>query len=131
MAAMSPDSPEDAFNRHLHRLRTWRNRAEPDQSLGFLKAQFDREVARPHRQLGQLVTLWAELVPEPLVHHTRLEGLARGVLRVSVDSSPHLYELDQLLRAGLERQLIRRQPAGTALRRIRLRVAHTPFEGER
>ncbi len=120
---------DDASNqdRYLNRLRQWRNRSDPDYSLRFLEKQFDRDVARPHKQLGKLVGLWQELVPEALLKHTRLEGLSRGTLRIAVDSSPHLYELNQLLRGGLEREMIRRQPGNTSLRRIRLRVAETTF----
>lgn len=107
---------------HLDRLRGWRNRKERDLTLGFLADQFKRHVARPHRQLEQLVGLWAELVPADLAAHTRLAGLARGVLHVDVDSSARLYELDRLLRSGLERQIITRHK-GPAMRRIQLRVA--------
>lgn len=126
-----PDpAPDGPHQRHLRRLRQWRNPAAPDLSLAFVKEQFQREVARPHRQLGQFVDLWAELIPEPLLRHTRLEGFARGVLRVAVDSSAHRYELDHLLRAGLERELMRRQPAGATLRRVRLHVTDTPIAGD-
>lgn len=128
MHVMSDFTSDEALDRHLRRLREWRNPAGADYSLHFIKDQFQREVARPHKQLGRFVELWTELVPEPVLGHTRLEGFSRGVLRVAVDSSPHLYELDQLLRGGLERELIRRQPAGAALRRVRLRVAEAPFE---
>lgn len=117
---------EDASNRHLQRLRQWRNRTDPDYSLRFIEKQFQQEVARPHKQLGRFIDLWAELVPETLRTHTRLEGFSHGTLRVAVDSSAHLYELNQLLRGGLERELIRRQPSGPSLRRVRLRVADIP-----
>lgn len=90
-------------------------------SLGFLAKQFKREVARPHKQLADLVDLWAQMVPPELVGHTRLLGLARGVLRVAVDSSARLYELDRLLRGGLERELITRHK-GAALHRVKLIV---------
>lgn len=106
----------------LDRLRSYRNQPEQDLSLGFLKKQFKREVEKPYRQLGPLGTLWAELLPQELVAHSRLEGLSRGVLRVAVDSSAHLYELDSLLRNGLERELIRRHK-GAVLRKVRLHVA--------
>lgn len=100
MAGLTP-------NEQLKRLRHWRNRPEPDLSLGFLKDQFQREVARPHKQLAQVAELWAQLVPAELAAHTRLISLSRGLLKVGVDSSPHLYELDRLRRSGLEAALIK------------------------
>jgi Dna[CI] antecedent, DciA len=115
MASMDPEE------RRLERLRRWRTRAEPDRSLSFLPMQFKREVERPHKQLSAFVALWEELVPATLREHTRLDRLHRGVLHVEVDSSARLYELDRLLRQGLERQLIV-QHAGPALRRVKLRV---------
>ncbi|MFW6060686.1 MAG: DciA family protein [Phycisphaeraceae bacterium] len=121
---------DDPRQRHLDRLRQWRNRGEPDYSMRFIEKQFQHEVARPHKQLGRFIDLWAELVPETLHRHTRLEGFSRGTLRVAVDSSAHLYELNQLLRGGLERELMRRQPGGTPLRRVRLRVSETTFTDE-
>ena len=112
----------DPRQRYLDRLRQWRNRPPRDTSLGFLKSYFDREVARPHKQLGPLAELWHRLVPAELREHTRLDGLRRGVLTVSVDSSAHLFELDRLLRSGLEKQLIAEPGSGT-FRKVKLRVA--------
>ena len=104
----------------LERLRRWKGRAEPDMSLDFLRRQFEQQVAKPFKQLGPLGELWRELLPADLVEHTKLEGFGRGELRVSVDSSSHLYELNRLLREGVEQELIRRHPG--ALSRVRLQV---------
>jgi len=106
----------------LERLRRYRNRPQPDLSLGFLTKQFERQVARPHKQLEKVIELWEQLVPAELAEHTRLEGLQRGVLKVSVDSSSRLYALDGLLRGGLQKQLTVSYTGGT-LRRVQLRVA--------
>ena len=114
--------------RHLDRLRRHRNKPEPDLSLGFLPKQFKQQVEKPHKQLGDLAELWQQLVPEALVSHTRLESLNRGVLRVAVDSSARLYELDRLLREGLRDRLIR-EHNGPAVRRVQLRVARIEGEG--
>ena len=112
--------PESAGH-HLENLRRRRNRADPDLSLGFLKQQFKREIEKPAKQLQAVAGLWVELVPEPLVKASRLESLSRGVLHVTVRSSVALYELDSLLRTGLERELVRRH-TGPAFRRVKLRV---------
>ena len=64
---------------------------------------------------------WEVLVPEKLAEHCALESLYRGQLTVIVDSSAHLYELKQLLLAGLQQQLLLAcKSAG--LRKINLRA---------
>jgi len=105
----------------MERLRGWRARRERDLTLGFLKDTFKREVEKPFKQLEGLAELWAELVPDELAAHTKLESLSRGVLRVVVDSAGRHYELDRLLREGLMRELTRRHK-GAALRQVKVRV---------
>jgi hypothetical protein len=116
---MPSRDPSDAY---LDRLRQWRTRPDRDYSLDFFKKVFKREIEKPHKQLAALAELWQQLVPPELASHTRLDSLQRGVLKVSVDSSSCLYELDRMLRSGLENQLIV-QHKGPALRRVQLRVA--------
>ncbi len=106
---------------HLRNLSRWRSRPERDLSLGFLRDFFKREVEKPHKQLAGLAALWAELVPAELASQARLEGLTRGVLHVAVRHSGALFELDRLLRSGLQRDLITRHK-GPALRRVQLRL---------
>lgn len=112
---------KDPYQSYLQGLRDRRNPKDPDLSLGFMAEQFRREVQKPYEQLGALTELWGELLPQELAAHTRLEGLSRGVLRVSVDSSGRLYELDRLLRGGVFDELISRHK-GKALRRVELKV---------
>ena len=119
---------KDPYQTHLDGLRQWRNRKDPDLSLGFMRTQFKREVQKPYEQLGELAAIWVELVPEALAAHTRLEGLSRGVLRVSVDSSGRLYELDRLLRSGVFDELVTRH-RGKAFRRVELKVRSMKSEG--
>lgn len=105
----------------LDRLRGYRNRPEPDLSLAFVATQFKRQIEQPQRHLRQMAAVWQRLVPPELARHTRLAGLQRGTLKVVVDSSPRLFELDRLLRAGLHDQIIR-EHQGPACRRIKLSV---------
>ena len=112
----------DPADLYMARLRQWRTRSSPDLSLAFMKPMFKQQVERPYARLHQIAALWQQLVPAELVGHTRLDRLSYGVLHVSVESSTHLYELDRLLRSGLQRQLIV-QHKGPALRRVQLRVA--------
>ncbi len=115
----SYETPEQ----RLARIRQYRTHPEPDLSLAFLSDTFKREVEKPFRQLGDLGALWNQFVPEHLLEHTRLESFSRGVLRVVVRSSAHLYELDRLLREGLKTQLIEHHRGGT-LRKIMLRTGN-------
>lgn len=128
-----PLNENDSAARHVDKIRRLRSRSEPDLSLGFMADQFKREVARPFKQLGDLVEIWSELLPEDVAAGTRLESLQRGVLRVAVDSSARLYDVDRRLREGLQRQLISRHK-GPAFRSVKLRVDATgwgPTEDDR
>ena len=89
--------------------------------MTFVNDLFKRQIERPHKQVRAVVVLWEQLLPPKLLEHCRLESLRGGVLRVAVDSSERLYELDRCLRGGLEQELIRAMPV-TAVRRIQLRV---------
>ena len=111
---------------HLEKLRRWKGFADRDLTLQFLRGQFQRDIEKPFRQLEAIAPLWRQLVPLELAEHSCLESLSRGVLQVAVDSSPQLYELDRLLRGGLEKQLADRHK-GTPLRRVRLRVDESRF----
>ena len=117
LASFGPRDPGE----RLERVRGLRTRPERDETLGFLADAFQREVARPHKQLAALVGVWAEHVPAELAGRTRLEGLLRGTLTVAVDSSSTLDALDRLLRGGLRVTIIKTH-SGPALRRIKLRV---------
>jgi Dna[CI] antecedent, DciA len=82
---------------------------------------FKQSVAKRHTQLGKIAEVWGRLIPETLLEHCALEGYTRGSLTVLVDSSSHLYELKQLLLAGLQQQLLLAcRPAG--LRKINLKA---------
>jgi hypothetical protein len=82
---------------------------------------FKNSVQKRHTKLGKIAECWSRLVPELLSEHCALESFSRGTLAVIVDSSPHLYELKQLLLAGLERQLCV-ACASTGLRKVTLRT---------
>ncbi|MCC7408586.1 MAG: DUF721 domain-containing protein [Phycisphaeraceae bacterium] len=121
----NPRNPPNPRNAPLDRLRRWRNIPDRDQSLAFLKDLFKRQVERPHRQLAAVIPLWQSLVPPDLQDHTQLLSFSRGILHVAVDSSSPLYELSNLLRHSLERQLIT-QCRSAPLRKIRLQLTPPP-----
>jgi hypothetical protein len=81
---------------------------------------FKHSVARRQTRLVKIAEVWGDLVPDFLTDHCALEGLTRGALTVVVDTSSHLYELKQLLLAGLEHQLLFACKS-TGLRKITLK----------
>ncbi len=92
----------------LRRLQRFKSRSEP---IGVPLGQemidfFKRSVAKRQTKLEKLAECWGQLVPQFLSEHCALESLTRGTLTVMVDSSSHLYELKQLLLAGIEQQLL-------------------------
>lgn len=118
---------KDPYQSHLDGLRANRNRKDPDLSLGFIREHFKREVQKPYKQLGELCGIWLELVPPGLAGHTRLMSLQCGVLRVMVDDSARLYELDRLLRSGVFDEMVTRCQ-GKAIRRVELRIGEVSAE---
>lgn len=114
---MQPDPAQE----HLDRLRKSRSLPNPDLSLGFIAEQFKREVAKPYKQLGDLAELWRALVPTALVERSRLVGLSHGTLHVEVDNPASHFEIDRLLRGGLQKQLIQSH-RGPAIRKVSIKV---------
>ena len=98
-----------------------RFRPPPEHHAGGAFAALAKKAAAAHRQTGSFTRLWLERVPPEISRHTTLHGLTRGVLTVAVDDSAALYELDRLLRGGLDHQLIAAH-SGPAFRRIKLRL---------
>ena len=105
---MSPAAAQRRQQAELARLHRAKARAPfvgsplGPELVGFFK----QSVAKRQAKLGQIAAVWAVLVPPTLDAHCALESLHRGSLTVIVDSSPHLYELKQLLLAGLQDQLL-------------------------
>ena len=93
---------EAEFKRLARVKRSDRNSAAPigPEMLHF----FQHSVQKRQTKLSQLAACWAQLVPETLSDHCSLESLSRGTLVVMVDSASHLYELKQLLLAGLQQR---------------------------
>ena len=107
--------------RDLDGLLASQRRYRPPRDLGVREA-FERlagDAERQHRRVGVLVEVWSREVPAALLPHTRLVSFQRGILTVGVDDSATLYELDRLLRSGLDATLIAAHRA-SGLRRIKL-----------
>jgi len=67
---------------------------------------FKNSVEKRQTKMGKIASVWGAIVPEMFSDHCALESYVRGTLTVVCDSSSHLYELKQLLLAGLQQQLI-------------------------
>jgi hypothetical protein len=99
-----PQQRREAELRRLQRVKS----AAPRQtaSLGPELLSFFKSVEKRHTKLGKIAAIWQKLVPPLLLEHCALESLTHGSLTVLVDSPAHLYDLKQLLLAGLEKQLL-------------------------
>ncbi|HAI11178.1 MAG TPA: hypothetical protein DCM28_05695 [Phycisphaerales bacterium] len=112
---------DDPQQKHLDNLRQWRNFKAKDVSMDFLNPWFKNQVTKPFKQLKGIGEVWANGVPPEILAKSRLERYSRGTLTVTVDSSATLYELDRLLRSGLQQELTQAsRPA--SLNRIKLVV---------
>jgi hypothetical protein len=87
---------------------------------GEMVAFFKQCVEKRQTKLGKIAEAWGTLVPANLSDHCSLESLSRGTLTVIVDSSSHLYELKQLLLAGIQQQMFL-ACRSTGLRKINLK----------
>ena len=83
-------------------------------------AFFKGSVQKRQTKFGKVADCWSQLVPQTLADHCALDSFHRGTLTVIVDSASHLYELKQLLLAGLQQQILLIL-ASTGLRKITLR----------
>ncbi len=99
----------------------WQNRQPPRRLVPLsepLSVLMKRRLARRVRQVGRLSAAWDECIPAYIREHTALVSYVRGVLTVAVDSAAHRYQLQTLLRDGLQEAI--RERAGGPLNRIRL-----------
>lgn len=96
---------EDAELRRLSRVKKFESPAAialGPEMINF----FQQSVQKRQTKLAKIGECFGRLVPETLTDHCSLESLSRGSLTVLVDSASHLYELKQLLLAGLQQQLL-------------------------
>jgi hypothetical protein len=114
----------------LERLAEFKQtKRTPPTRLGPQMMQFFKQsVQKQQHKLARIAECWEQLVPPSLSKNCCLESLHRGVLTVLVDNASQLYELKQLLLAGLDKQLLLVcQRAG--LRKISLRPGRW-YEGD-
>jgi hypothetical protein len=97
-------NPQEA---ELNRLWKVKHREPPKAAAigADMLSFFKNSVQKRQGKMAAIAECWQQLVPAILVEHCCLESFHAGTLKVIVDSSPHLYELKQLLLSGLEKQL--------------------------
>jgi hypothetical protein len=107
----------------LARLHKFKSRKPPlPDAIGpELISFFKQNVEKRQGKFGKIADVWNTLVPPTLLNHCALESFTRGSLTVLVDSSSHLYELKQLLLAGLQQQLLI-ACKGAGLKKISLKI---------
>ena len=99
------------------------------QPLGPEMVGFFKQAEKRRNKFGKIGECWAKLIPDTINDHCALESFHRGTLTVLVDSSSHLYELKQLLLAGLQQQLLLACKAA-GLRKIALKPGRWYGDGE-
>jgi hypothetical protein len=119
--------PDESELKRLHRVKQLEKPVFV--SLGpEMLSFFKQNVQKRQTKMGAIAECWGQLVPQQLLEHCALESFSAGTLKVIVDSSPHLYELKQLLLSGLQKQLlIACKSAG--LRKITLKAGRW-YDGE-
>ena len=121
---------KDPQELELRRLLRVKRQDEPQTPMlgPDMLAFFKQNVQKRQTKLGALADCWSKIVPQHLLEHCALESLHAGTLKVIVDSSPHLYELKQLLLAGLQQQLLIACKS-TGLRKVTLKIGRW-YDGE-
>ena len=117
-----PLNPQQHLDATLRRLAKVKHvdRRNLDPLGAEMVAFFKESVQRRQTKLGKIGDCWSRLVPPSLNEHCALESLSRGTLTVLVDTSSHLYDLKQLLLAGLQQQILL-ACASTGLKKIVLK----------
>lgn len=97
--------PDEDLNllKRMAKFKAPRRAATP--AVGGEMLHFFKGVQKRQPKMEGVSRAWQQLVPAMFHAHTCLEGFSKGTLTVLVDSQGHLYELKQLMLAGLEKQL--------------------------
>ena len=104
----------------LARLAPYRRIREFDASIGKLVRDTKKRAQRDEKRFSSFSEAWEQLVPPTLLAASRLAGSRGSTITIEVDSSAAKYELDRLLRSGLETNL--RSLYTGPLTRIRTRL---------
>lgn len=107
----------------IQKLQKLRSRPQRDDTISDTIDAIQNDATRTQRNLGALIELWNDLVPDEIARATMLIRIRGGVLSVAADSSAVAFELDRCLRQGLLADL--RQRFKGTLTRVKVQ-AGTP-----
>ena len=108
----------------LRRIAPYRRKWDPETSISGLVESTKKVAKRNEGRLSTFTEAWDRHVPEQLSRACRFGEMRGGTITVLVESSPAKYELDRLLKSGLEAEL-RRSYSGP-LSRIRTKLSPAP-----
>lgn len=114
--------------RQIEQLRKYRVKTGPETSIASIVSGVASQAQKTHRKLGQLIDLWEQHVPADISRRTAITSIRGGTLHVAVADASTNYELDRLLREGLEKAL-RSAYRGTLVR-VRLKVSPSEVASE-
>lgn len=89
----------------LHVLRKFRQRKQPQSALAPAIERIREEVRKSDSKFARLIELWRELIPEHLQPHATPSSFRAGTLHVEVNCAATGYEIDRLMRGGMEQTL--------------------------
>lgn len=104
----------------LARIAPYRRRRDFDPSIGAMLDSTKKQAKRDEKRFSSFSQAWEQLVPAEILACSRLSSTRGTTITIEVDSSPAKYELDRLLRTGLETSL--RQLYNGPLTRIRTKL---------
>lgn len=106
----------------LARIAPYRRRREPEASIQKIVETTLRKARRDEKRMGSFAEAWEALVPATLLGACTIGAVRGSKITIEVDSSAAKFEIDRLLRSGLQVEL-RRLYAGP-LTDVRTKLAY-------
>lgn len=114
-------SPRQRWDRLVNTQNARREKAGSfDHSLAHDLEKLDRAVSRLDARSTAFIRAWNDLMPAELVASTQLKSLRRGTAVILVENAGTAYEIDRLLRTGIEHRL--REALPFTLTRLRTEI---------
>ena len=92
----------------------------PVEKMDSIVTKIIKDVTPKHDKFSSIKAIWQEILPGQLVGHCRIAALDRNILRVKVESSSWIYQL-QMLKGQLLKQLNAKR-AGAKIRSIKFEL---------
>jgi hypothetical protein len=95
---------EEAELKRLSKCKSTQRR--PPATLADDLVHFYQTEVKRAKKLCSFGEAWKQALPPHLLEHTCIDSFRAGTITVLVDSSPHLFQLRQLLLAGLQAHIL-------------------------